>query len=110
MKKKPLPHGRGSVSSLAAILFLSAQVQAQVAKDANATYQTEQGRAGIAAGLDGPDRDSRQKPKELIAALGIKPGMTVADVGTGVGYMLPFLSAAAGTVIAEDIFPDYLAK
>lgn len=88
-------------------------LQAQVAKEANTTYQTEQGRAGIAAGLDGPDRDSRQKPKELIVALGITPGMTVADLGTGVGYMLPFLSAATGpkgAVIAEDIFPDYLDK
>jgi ubiquinone/menaquinone biosynthesis C-methylase UbiE len=39
--------------------------------------------------------------------------MTVADVGTGVGYMLPFLSAAVGPdgkVIAEDIFPDFLDK
>jgi SAM-dependent methyltransferase len=98
---------------LFSILFLTAQIHAQVAADANKTYQTEQGRAGVAAGLDGPDRDSRQKPKELIAALGIQPGMTVADVGTGVGYMLPFLSAATGAggaVIAEDIFPDYLAK
>ncbi len=96
-----------------AILFLTAQVHAQVAAEANTTYRTEQGRAGIAAGLDGPDRDSRQRPKELIEALGIRPGMTVADVGTGVGYMLPFLSAATGSegkVIAEDIFPDYLAK
>ena len=98
---------------LIALLFLNTQVHAQVAAEANTTYKTEQGRAGIAAGLDGPDRDSRQKPKELIAALGIKPGMTVADVGTGVGYMLPFLSAATGpdgAVVAEDIFPDYLAK
>ena len=101
------------IKHLIVILFLAVQVHAQVAAEANTTYKTEQGRAGIAAGLDGPDRDSRQKPNELIAALGIKPGMTVADVGTGVGYMLPFLSAAAGhmgAVIAEDIFPDYLAK
>jgi ubiquinone/menaquinone biosynthesis C-methylase UbiE len=39
--------------------------------------------------------------------------MTVADIGTGVGYMLPFLSQAVGTgghVVAEDIFDDFLAK
>ena len=39
--------------------------------------------------------------------------MTVADVGTGVGYMLPFLSKAVGAngrVLAEDIFDDFLAR
>jgi ubiquinone/menaquinone biosynthesis C-methylase UbiE len=37
--------------------------------------------------------------------------MTVADVGTGIGYMLPYLSRAVGPtgkVIAEDIFDDFL--
>ena len=92
------------------ILVCAALSFAQVAKDANTGYQTEQGRAGVAAGLDGAERDSRQKPKELIAALGITPGMTVADVGTGVGYMLPYLSAVAKSVVAEDIFPDFLDK
>jgi ubiquinone/menaquinone biosynthesis C-methylase UbiE len=44
--------------------------------------------------------------------MGLQPGMTVADVGTGVGYMLPFLSkrvGADGRVVAEDIFDDFLA-
>ena len=44
--------------------------------------------------------------------MGLQPGMTVADVGTGIGYMLPFLSrrvGPAGRVIAEDIFDDFLA-
>ena len=39
--------------------------------------------------------------------------MTVADVGTGIGYMLPFLSRRVGPqgkVIAEDIFDDFLAS
>ena len=37
--------------------------------------------------------------------------MTVADIGTGVGYMLPYLSRAVGPtgrVVAEDIFDDFL--
>jgi ubiquinone/menaquinone biosynthesis C-methylase UbiE len=49
----------------------------------------------------------------LIEKLNIAPGMTVADIGTGVGYMIPFLKSAVGTegkVIAEDIFPDFLEQ
>ncbi len=45
--------------------------------------------------------------------MAIKPGMVVADIGTGTGYMLPYLSQAAGPggrVIGEDIFPDFLEK
>ena len=67
----------------------------------------------MAAGLADPARDEKQKPRELVQAMGLQRGMTVADVGTGVGYMLPFLSRAVGaraSVIAEDIFDDFLAS
>ena len=92
---------------------LNAPLAAQVAGQANAGYQTEQQRKGLAAGLADPARDERQKPGELIRAMGLQPGMTVADVGTGIGYMLPFLSrrvGPGGRVIAEDIFDDFLAS
>jgi ubiquinone/menaquinone biosynthesis C-methylase UbiE len=65
----------------------------------------------VAAGLANPDRDKTQKPEAVVAALGLKPGMTVADVGTGVGYMLPYLSkavGASGKVLAEDVQTDFL--
>ena len=84
---------------------------AQAAPDANRAYQTKEGRAGIAAALDRSDRDARQRPQELVAELGIQPGSTVVDLGTGPGYMLPFLSRAVGKkgkVIAEDIQSDFL--
>jgi len=92
---------------------LNAPLAAQVAGQANAGYRTEQQRKGLAAGLADPARDERQKPGELIRAMGLQPGMTVADVGTGIGYMLPFLSrrvGPGGRVIAEDIFDDFLAS
>ena len=98
--------------SLAAILLVW-PLAAQVAKDANARYQSTEGRQAVAATLGAPDRDARQKPDELVAAMGLKPGMSVADVGTGIGYMLPFLSHAVGNsgkVYAEDLFADYLAQ
>jgi ubiquinone/menaquinone biosynthesis C-methylase UbiE len=85
----------------------------QVATKANERYQTEEGRAAVAKGISAPDRDAKQRPRELVQAIGVKPGMTVADVGTGTGYMLPYLSSGvgpSGKVLAEDIFDDFLAK
>jgi ubiquinone/menaquinone biosynthesis C-methylase UbiE len=93
------------------IFLICMSLSAQVAEKANENYKTKEGRAGVASGLGSASRDARQKPKELIAALDLKPGMVVADVGTGAGYMLPHLSEAvgpSGKVIAEDIYPDFV--
>jgi ubiquinone/menaquinone biosynthesis C-methylase UbiE len=79
--------------------------------DVNARYQTKEGRKQIAATLANPERDKTQKPEQVIAAMNLKPGMTVADIGTGIGYMLPHLSKAvgpSGKVLAEDIQTDFL--
>jgi ubiquinone/menaquinone biosynthesis C-methylase UbiE len=99
---------------LGAALLLSAFIlSGQVAKDANERYQTPEGRAAVGKGLSSLDRDARQKPRELVAAMALKPGIVVADIGTGTGYMLPFLSEAVGSggrVLGEDIFPDFLDK
>jgi ubiquinone/menaquinone biosynthesis C-methylase UbiE len=83
----------------------------QIAKEVNKDYYTPEGRARIAKSLEDHHRTDRLKPSEMIAALGIKSGSTVADVGTGVGMMLPYLSEAvgpAGRVIAQDIQQDFL--
>lgn len=98
--------------AIVALLVYGGGVSAQVATQANTGYQTEQGRKTVAAGLADPARDEKQKPRELLEAMGVQRGMTIADVGTGVGYMLPFMSRAVGRmghVIAEDIFDDFLA-
>jgi ubiquinone/menaquinone biosynthesis C-methylase UbiE len=92
-------------------LALAALLHAQVAGEANSGYKTPEQRKSVAKSLSNPERDKTQRPGGLIRDMDIKPGMTVADVGTGIGYMLPFLSRAvgpAGTVIAEDIFEDFL--
>ena len=99
---------------LTALLVLSAAFAcAQVAADANKAYKTKEGRDGVAKTLDNPNRDKTQKPEEIIALMDLKPGMTVADIGTGTGYMLPYLSRAVGAkgnVIGEDIANDFLDR
>jgi len=96
-----------------AALMLTLSAWAQVADNANKGYKTKEGRDKVAATLDDPHRDGRQKPEELIAAMNVKPGMTVADIGTGTGYMLPFLGKAVGAggkVYGEDIQTDFLDR
>jgi ubiquinone/menaquinone biosynthesis C-methylase UbiE len=92
-------------------ILLAGGLAAQVAGQANAGYTTEAGRKSVAKTLGDPNREQQQKPRELVVAMGLQPGMTIADVGTGVGYMLRFLSRRVGPtghVIAEDIFDDFL--
>lgn len=63
-----------------------------------------------------PERDRWQHPEEIVAALALKPGAKVADIGAGTGYMVAHLSKAvgqSGTVIAIDAsaeMVEYLAK
>lgn len=59
--------------------------------------------------FDDPERAEWQKPDAIVNALGIGPGMRVADVGAGTGFMIPFLSkavGAAGTVFAVEVEPN----
>src|SRR2546425_10110748 len=62
--------------------------------------------------FDDPSRDVWQKPAEVVAALGLRSGMTVADLGAGTGYFSRHLSAAVGpegTVLAADTEPNMVA-
>jgi SAM-dependent methyltransferase len=60
--------------------------------------------------LDRADRDAWQKPDALIAALGLKGGETVADVGAGSGYFTFRFAKALprGKVVALDIEPEMI--
>jgi ubiquinone/menaquinone biosynthesis C-methylase UbiE len=102
-----------NIRRFVAILAFCATLYGQAARTANERYQTPAGREAVAKGLGASDRDERQKPRELVEAMHLRAGMTVADIGTGVGYMLPFLSKAVGPqgrVLAEDIFDDFLSQ
>ncbi len=71
-----------------------------------------------AAGIISPiwhtaaERDAANEFGQVTRLLGIKPGMTVGDIGAGSGYYTVRLSRLVGPkgrVIAEDITPEYLA-
>lgn len=60
---------------------------------------------------DDADRDRIDETGQIARALGIKPGMAVADIGAGTGYhafRLAALVGASGRIYAEDIVPRYL--
>jgi len=94
-------------------VLLCSAAFAQVAEKANERYQTKEGREEVARELENPNRDKTERPRDLVEAMGLKPRMKVADVGTGVGYMLPYLSQAVGPdgeVYGEDIAQDFLDR
>jgi predicted methyltransferase len=70
--------------------------------------------AGIATDANWMDRTSREqeeKPEQALKLVGISPGMVVADVGAGSGYMttrLARLVGPGGKVYANDIQPGLL--
>ncbi len=56
--------------------------------------------------LERPERDQYQQPEKVIEALNLKPGMVVADIGSGSGYFTRRIAKAmgdTGQVIAIDV-------
>jgi SAM-dependent methyltransferase len=56
--------------------------------------------------LEGPDREKWQKPDEIMDALNIADGSTVADIGAGAGWFTIRLARRVGprgTVYAQDV-------
>jgi predicted methyltransferase len=70
--------------------------------------------AGIATDaswLDRATREQEEAPLQALQLIGIQPGMVVADVGAGTGYMTTRLAAlvgSAGRVYANDVQPGML--
>jgi ubiquinone/menaquinone biosynthesis C-methylase UbiE len=101
------------VKKLACLFLFSAAAFPQAASKANEGYRTKEGRETVARSLSDAHREETQKPREIVDALALKEGQSAADVGTGVGFMLPYLShvvGASGTVYGEDIQTDFLDK
>ena len=65
-----------------------------------------------AAQLEQDSRDAWQKPAEVVTFLKLREGDVIADIGTGSGYFVPYLSnsvGSSGRVYATDIQPEMLA-
>jgi ubiquinone/menaquinone biosynthesis C-methylase UbiE len=62
--------------------------------------------------LDRPEREEEEAPDDAIAALDLKRGQVVADIGAGSGYMSIRMSrkvGPTGQVYSEDIQPEMIA-
>jgi ubiquinone/menaquinone biosynthesis C-methylase UbiE len=63
--------------------------------------------------FESSERDAWQKPFEVIRALGVQPGATVADIGAGTGYFARRWAVAVGqegTVFAADLEPNMVVE
>jgi ubiquinone/menaquinone biosynthesis C-methylase UbiE len=57
-----------------------------------------------------PEREAEEQPEKALDALNLKPGMVVADIGAGVGYMSLRMAKRVSKVYANDLQPDMLDK
>jgi len=61
------------------------------------------GGRGLARALEQPGRAAWQKPDEVVAALDIRSGEVIADIGAGTGYFTRRFAARAARVYAVDV-------
>ncbi len=60
-----------------------------------------------------PERESEEHPDQALDAMNIKPGMQIADLGVGVGYMTLRMAkrvGPTGRIYGVDLQPGMLAK
>ena len=108
---------RRAVSAL--VLFAGWAIAFQGAGLAQGTHPVTGRKIAGVMGMNGadwlvrPEREAEEQPEKALDALNLKPGMTVADIGAGVGYMSLRMAkrvGPTGKVYANDLQPEMLAK
>lgn len=112
MTFRQLPHGRLARSlAFAALLCLPPGLYSQ------SEHPITGRRIAPTMGMSGADwlerseREIEEMPETALDMIGIQPGMTVADVGAGVGYFTVRLArrvGPSGKVYANDVQPEML--
>ena len=99
--------------SLLFLGFTSAPVYAQDAarRDHQQMHRLHNDPKAYMKALEDPKRDAYQKPHEVLKALNLKPGETIADIGAGTGYFTFRLAhhvGDKGKVYAVDVSADMI--
>ena len=94
-----------------AVLLLAVPAAAQdpTPRSHEEMHRLHQDPKAYIAMLEDPKRDGYQKPHEVLMALDLKPGETIADIGSGSGYFSLRFAAHVGEegrVFAVDIDPE----
>jgi SAM-dependent methyltransferase len=101
----------GITGAVLSIFLMPCTAVAQVAAAANEEYRTPAQRAKAASQMDPPIRAYAEGTIALVDSLDLHAGDTIADVGTGVGHLLPYIHtkiSSNGTIFAVDIYPEFL--
>src|ERR1700722_8855771 len=115
-----------SVVAFAGFVLITSPARAQIQPAATSTSEAApipgtQIPADITAAINSPERpaadkalDAGRKPDQILAFYGIKPGMKVADIFAGGGYMTELFARIVGpkgTVYSQNApFPDQFKK
>jgi arsenite methyltransferase len=94
------------------VVSAAAAAHAQTAPTPHEAHRLHADAAAYIAALDDPKRDAWQKPREVIAALGLRQGERIADIGAGSGYFALRFAHHVGTegrVVAIDVSQEMLA-
>ena len=108
---RSLRYGFAITAVVVYAFLLAGTSAAQVPNTANEEYRTQALRERAASEMGSTLRGALRRSGALVDSLGLRAGDTVADVGTGVGHLLPYILkriGSGGTIFAVDIYPEFL--